>query len=62
MTTKRTSLLRRVLIAACVLVGLGLIGLFWLWSRGGGTPNVSVDYVAKLNEAAVSVPEADRGW
>lgn len=62
MATKRMSLVRRVLIAACVLVGLGLIGLFWLWARGGGTPIVSVDYVAKLNEAAVSVPEGDRGW
>ena len=33
-----------------------------LWSMGGGTPNIAVDYEAKLNEKAAAVPEGDRAW
>lgn len=43
-----------------VLVCAGVPTL--LWTLGGGSPNVAVDYEAKLNERAAAVPEADRAW
>lgn len=33
-----------------------------LWLLGGGTPNVAVNYVEKINERAAAVPDADRAW
>ncbi len=47
-------------IGLCLLTCVG--GPAVLWVLGGGTPNVSVDYVAKLNERAAAVPEEDRAW
>lgn len=47
------------------VVGLAVVPLCfvgWLWVLGGGQPNVSVDYVAVMNERLGATPEADRAW
>ncbi len=43
---------------------LGLMGLYaavWLWLVSA-SPVVSVDYLAKINEPIMAVPEKDRAW
>lgn len=56
---------RRLLL----VIGFAVLVLFTcmggpvaLWLLGGGTPNVAVDYVEKINERAAEVPDADRAW
>jgi hypothetical protein len=58
--TKRRLLLGFGLGLLAMLTCLGVPAVLWL--LGGGTPNVAVDYVARLNEAAAAVPEDDRAW
>ncbi|MFA9480025.1 hypothetical protein ACERK3_17240 [Phycisphaerales bacterium AB-hyl4] len=50
---------RATSLAVCVLVGVYVVASILLLM---GRPAVTVDYVARLNEPAIAVPEADRAW
>lgn len=53
---------RAVLVGIAGLAVVVLVFVGWLWVLGGGQPNVSVDYVARMNERLGETPEADRAW
>jgi hypothetical protein len=53
---------RRLAFVSAWLVALTFAVLVWLWARGGGQPNIAVDYVAMVQAEAKAVPEANRAW
>ncbi len=48
------------LVLVVLLMCAGIPGV--LWTFGGGSPVIAVDYMERLNARAAAIPEGDRAW